>query len=53
VNERIFYFLISELSNWKIVFDEVILDMNKYLGLRLFGVESKDIILSSNPKIIS
>ena len=45
--------LFSDVSNWKVVFDEVILDMNKYLGLMLFGVESQDIILSSNPKIIS
>lgn len=45
--------LFSDVSNWKIVFDEVILDMNKYLGIMLFGVESKEIILSSNPKIIS
>ena len=45
--------LFSDVSNWKVVFDEVILDMNKYLGLMLFGSESNDIILSSNPKIIS
>jgi hypothetical protein len=41
------------VSNWKVVFYEVILDMNKYLGIILFGVESKEIILSSNLKIIS
>jgi hypothetical protein len=47
--------LFSDVSNWKVVFDEVILDMNKYLqvGIILFGVESKEIILSSNLKIIS
>jgi hypothetical protein len=45
--------LFSDVSNWKVVFDEVILDMNKYLGLILFDIDSKDLILSSNPKIIS
>ena len=45
--------LFSDVSNWKVVFDEVILDMNKYLGLMLFGIDSSDLILSSNPKIIS
>ena len=45
--------LFSDMSNWKLVFDEVIFDINKYLGLMLFGVESNDIVLSSNPKIIS
>ena len=44
------------MSNWKVVFDvfdDVILEMNKYLGLMLFGIESMDLNLSSNPKIIS
>jgi hypothetical protein len=27
--------------------------MNKYLGLMLFGIESMDLNLSSNPKILS
>ena len=45
--------LFSDISNWKIVFDEIILDMNKYLGMLLFGNDSNDIILSRNPKILS
>lgn len=45
--------LFSDVSNWKVVFDEVIFNMNEYLGFMLFGVEPNDITLSSNPKIIS
>ena len=45
--------LFSDVSNWKIVFDEIILNLNKYLGLLLFNKASNKLILSSNPKIIS
>jgi len=45
--------LFSDMSNWKVVFDLVILNMNKYLEILLFGKDSSEIILSSNPKIRS
>jgi hypothetical protein len=38
------------MSNWKVVFDEVILDINKYLGRVVLGQDYIVIILSSNPK---
>jgi hypothetical protein len=45
--------LFSAMSNWKVVFDLVILIMNKYLEILLFGKDSNEIILSSNLKIRS
>ena len=45
--------LFSDVSNWKIVFDKIILNLNKHLGLLLFNKASNELILSSHPKIIS
>jgi hypothetical protein len=44
--------LFNDVSNWKIVFDDIFLDMNNYLGSYLFELESNELILSRNPKII-